>query len=299
MGKRWSKTYGKGAAVKRVAAEPFRPHTFETTIEHLNVPKTPLVLITPSVYTDMLAIAQHSGSDEIGWLGTVTQLTEGSYLIDSIYFPKQEVSGTTTVLTEDGLGELFTNLAATNPDACDRMKFWGHVHPSNSTNPSAQDDEQMAAFAHNDWFIRGIFGRYGRAEFTFFHYKNGIVWNDVPWTVMQPVDKDRDAFWADQVKEKVTDRYQYVHDSGPVTPVSRVVISAASDGFDGEVVGGRGHYVDVGQAALDLGESDEGAAASVTALAGNKGVHVANGGDKSGGFFGKGSLPGGQKGGKK
>jgi len=151
----------------------------------------------------MLAIAESSGSDEIGWLGTVSELGSGQYLIDGIFMPGQQVHGSTCELSEDGIGELFTELATTNFNACSRMMFWGHVHPGNSTSPSPQDEEQLSQFVHNDWFIRGIFGRSGRAEFTFFDYKNGICWDDVPWAIHCPVDDDRRAKWAVEVAAKV------------------------------------------------------------------------------------------------
>jgi len=84
----------------------------------------------------MVAIAQNCGNDEIGWLGTVSELGNGQYLVDGIYMPAQQVHGATCELSEDGLGELMTELASSNFDACERMHFWGHVHPSNSTSPS-------------------------------------------------------------------------------------------------------------------------------------------------------------------
>jgi hypothetical protein len=188
---------------QRLAADPFRPHEFRPAqlfLRHFSEPK---IFITPDAYADMLAIAENSGSDEIGWLGTVTELGGGKYLVDGIFMPGQDVHGSTTELNEDGLGELFTELATTDFDACERMHFWGHVHPTNSTSPSPQDEGQMDLFSHNEWFIRGIFGRQGRAEFTFFDYKNGVRWNDVSWAIYCPVNEDRRNRWAAQVAEKV------------------------------------------------------------------------------------------------
>jgi hypothetical protein len=187
----------------RLAADPFRPHEFRTAQVFLRHFSEPKIFITPDAYADMLAIAENSGSDEIGWLGTVTELGDARYLIDSAHMPAQAVHGATCELTEDGIGELFTELATTDFEACERMHFWGHVHPGNSTSPSSQDEEQMNQFAHNDWFIRGIFGRQSRAEFTFFDYRNGVRWNDVPWAIHCPVSEERRAKWAAEVAAKV------------------------------------------------------------------------------------------------
>jgi hypothetical protein len=125
------------------------------------------------------------------------------YLIDGVFMPGQSVHGSTSELTEDGLGEYFTDLAVSNYEACERMFFWGHVHPGNSTSPSGQDEDQMKFFDHNDWFIRGIFGRSGRCEFTFFDYKNGVRWNDAPWAIYCPVSEERRSRWAAEVAAKV------------------------------------------------------------------------------------------------
>lgn len=188
---------------KRSAADPFMPHSFQTVQLLLKRFVEPKIFITPETYGDMLAIAENSGADEIGWLGTVAELGGGGYLINGIYLPAQSVHGATCELTEEGIGELFTELATSDFAACEKMHFWGHVHPGNSTSPSGQDESQMNQFSHNDWFIRGIFGRGGRAEFTFFDFKNGVRWNDVPWAIYCPVDEERRAHWAAEVAAKV------------------------------------------------------------------------------------------------
>jgi len=183
-------------------ADSFAPHDFQTRLVH-NFAQ-PQILITPEAYADMIAIADNSGGDEIGWLGTVTELGDAKYLVDGVYLFEQQVNPVTNELTEDGLSSVFTELAATDFSACERMHFWGHVHPGNSTSPSQQDEDQMNQFAHNDWFLRGIFGRQGRAEFTFFDYKNGIRWNDCPWQIHVPVSQELKAKWAAEVAEKVS-----------------------------------------------------------------------------------------------
>jgi hypothetical protein len=186
------------------AAEPFAPHQFQTAMVHLNHLPEPKVFVTPEAYADMTAIAMNSGRDEIGWLGTVTQLGH-DYLIDKVFMVKQEVHTATSKIMEDGLGELFTELATTDFKSCEKMHFWGHVHPGNSTSPSGQDEEQMSLFAHNDFFVRGIFGRNCRAEFTVFDYKNQIRWNDVGWSIYAPApSQGKIDFWKKEVEEKVS-----------------------------------------------------------------------------------------------
>lgn len=189
-------------------AKPFVPHNFKTELFLLREPLRPIIFIPPNVYADKLAIAQQTDEDEIGWLGTVKELGDERYLIDSSHMIKMLVGPSTQIFTEDGLGEYFTELAQKDIDACSRMLFWGHLHDGNSTSPSQQDEDQMKWFDHNDYFIRGIFGREGRAEFTFFDYKKGIRWNDVPWMIYvpevnNPIDKERERKWANEVNAKV------------------------------------------------------------------------------------------------
>lgn len=196
--------YVASTQYKSSGAEAFSPHPFEprqTTISQKSIPK---VLIKPEAYSDMLAIAQLSGSDEIGWLGSVRILAEYEFLIEQIFLINQTVHGATTEMTEDGLADLFTDLARENPELCSSILFWGHVHPSNSTDASSQDNDQMKLFSHNEWFLRGIFGRGGRAEFSLFDYKRGVVWHDIPWQIYTPVDAQRQEYWQAQVAEKVS-----------------------------------------------------------------------------------------------
>ena len=187
-------------------AAPFTPHQFETRQETINRNNVPGIFITPEAYADMLTIANLSGFDEIGWLGSVLTITDYRFLIDGIFLFQQEVHGATTEITEEGLADLFTDLIIENEELAQRLMFWGHVHPSSSTSPSGQDDDQMKHFSHNPWFIRGIFGRSGRAEFTFYDYQRGIIWQDVPWQISRPLNKELTAKWQAEIDAKVTQK---------------------------------------------------------------------------------------------
>lgn len=196
--------YETGERWQGNGADSFVPHSFQTKQLFINPLPQPRIFISPDAYADMQTLAELSGGDEIGWLGTVTELGGARYLIEKIFLVAQDVHGATTELNEDGIGELFTELATSDFEACEHMHFWGHVHPGGSTSPSGQDESQMSLFSHNDFFIRGIFGRNGRAEFTFFDYKSGVRWNDVPWQIFCPVDEARKVRWADEVSDKVS-----------------------------------------------------------------------------------------------
>lgn len=185
------------------SAEAFRPHQFQTEMKLMRPLPRPRILVTPGAYGDMLLIARNSGEDEIGWLGSVDELGNGKYLIRGIYLVDQKVHLATSELSEDGIAELFTQLVGEDHPDAEKIMFWGHVHPDNSTSPSTQDNAQMNLFQHNSWFIRAIFGRHGRAEFTFFDYRNGVRWNDVPWEISFPLDSSREEFWREEISRKV------------------------------------------------------------------------------------------------
>lgn len=175
------------------------PHKFQTKIKFLkNI--EPKIIVTPQAKADMMAIIGLSGKDEIGWLGAVEK-EDNIYTITQIYLLEQEVSGASCTLSTDGMGEIFTKLVQDSDSNAEKIMFWGHVHPGNSTSPSAQDEKAMEIFEHNDFFIRGIFSKEDRAEFTLFDFKNGQVYEDAKWVDELPlVSKD----WAQEVKEKVS-----------------------------------------------------------------------------------------------
>lgn len=204
-------------------AEPFVPHKFEPKQVAIGQNSIPKIFITPEAYADQLSIAQQSGGDEIGWLGSVRQIADYRFLIEKIFLIEQVVSGASTEMTEEGLADLFTDLAMVDSELCAKILFWGHIHPSNSTTSSSQDDDQMALFNHNEWFIRGIFGRSGRAEFTFFDYKRGIIWEDVPWQIYAPIYEDQQAAWKVEIEKKVSSvvvTYQKSKYAYPLDPAS-------------------------------------------------------------------------------
>ena len=107
----------------------------------------------------------------------------------------------------------------------------------------------MKWFVHNDYFIRGIFGRNGRAEFTFFDYRSGLRWNDVSWSMYCPVSKDREQRWVDEIAQKVTNMPEPLYYKGfddrdyalgvdfPTSTLGRVVDKIQQVG--GAIISGR------------------------------------------------------------
>ena len=64
----------------------------------------------------------------------------------------------------------------------------------------------MQLFAHNKYFIRGIFSRQGNCCFTFFDYERKIKFVDCPWQIHIQIDDDeaRRKEISKEIKKKVS-----------------------------------------------------------------------------------------------
>jgi len=182
------------------------PHNFSLTISVKQ--GFPKVVITRDAYLDMCCIVAESGSNEVGWLGTVK--VEGhTFTIEKIFLPKQMVHGATCEITSEGVSNLSTELLSqpNGMEICNSIRFWGHVHPGNSTSPSGQDNDQMKIFEESckDFFVRGILGKEGRMEFTVFIYKEDLIFHDVPWSIKEedPNLDEKRKFWQYKIRANV------------------------------------------------------------------------------------------------
>ncbi|CAN5511659.1 hypothetical protein BH11CYA1_BH11CYA1_27210 [soil metagenome] len=170
---------------------PFRPHSFHPRAELLA--KSPRVLITPDAYKNM-SLYVEIASKEVGWLGTATLLPSGDILIDETYLLEQEVTSTETELSVEGQNKLVMDLVSqcdAGIDQTNRLRFWGHSHVRMGTSASGTDESTMVRFGRDGipWYVRGIFNKLGRAEFTVYFYDLGYRIHDAPWAVWDPTEK--------------------------------------------------------------------------------------------------------------
>ena len=185
---------------------PSVPHQFETKMESLDKNlANPIIAMTPKTHQHIYTIIKNCGEDEISWLGSVKR-DGNTYLIDNIFLFEQEVSFASTEIDSKGLGRFYADYSKKNGPSSigllNRILFWGHVHP-NDTQPSFQDDQQMELFAHNKYFIRGIFNRGGRATFDFFDYITKIKILDCPWHIQHEIDPSFENLIKREIKNKV------------------------------------------------------------------------------------------------
>ncbi|MBY0359596.1 MAG: hypothetical protein K2W82_16445 [Candidatus Obscuribacterales bacterium] len=196
---------------RREPDAPFRPHRFNSRVDKIGELKTAKILITPEAYKRMFLYVD-IGQQEVGWLGTVTQLENGDFLIDQTYLLEQEVSAVETELSTVGQAKLAEELIAkaTGDDDLEdlnRLRFWGHSHVRMGVSPSGTDERTMERFGRDGmpWYIRGIFNKVGDAVFDIYYYDRGYRILDVPWMVWDPESeravltgsgRDSKTFWS-------------------------------------------------------------------------------------------------------
>ena len=193
-------------AVIEEPVKPLIPHKAAPQVEVLRKETVaPTILLSLEAYTDTHYIMESCGDDEVGWLGTVQKLEDGRYLIGKVFLFHQQVSGAHCEFDQKDIGKFYHEMLQRDPankSVLNSILFWGHLHPGNMTEPSGQDEEQMELFAHNPFFIRGIFTRGGKCVFTFFNYERNVKIVDCPWQLHLADNERRDAI-AREIKEKV------------------------------------------------------------------------------------------------
>ncbi len=171
----------------RDKASDFKPHYFQRRIRVFKEPRVPTIIISREAYTKMWLYVDIA-PEEVGWVGTAKQLPNGDFSIEKVWLLKQHVTGVETTLTLDGWADMATELLSRDEEGLedwDNLRFWGHSHVRMGTSPSGRDQRSMEELeeSQHPWFIRGIFNKLGRIEFTVYLYDKGIVFEDAPWTV--------------------------------------------------------------------------------------------------------------------
>lgn len=188
------------------SVKPLVPHEATSRVEVMGEEvQVPTILLSLEAYTDTHYIMEASGGDEVGWLGTVQKLDGDRYLIGKVFLFHQQVSGAHCEFDQKDIGRFYADMLkqdSANKLVLNSMLFWGHLHPGDMSEPSGQDEDQMELFAHNPFFIRGIFTRGGKCVFDFFDYERKVKIIDCPW-LLHLADDNRRKTIADEIKKKV------------------------------------------------------------------------------------------------
>ena len=139
------------ASMAKKQVVPIR-HRDDTTPDKERIPT---VYYAPGVLEKIKYIVAECKT-EIGWWGPVERTPEGDFLIKDIFVPRQEVSGTETLISEESMVAMFMEYAAQGGDT-DELYYWGHSHVNMAVSPSGQDETQVQKFLSGcKYFIREI-----------------------------------------------------------------------------------------------------------------------------------------------
>jgi hypothetical protein len=144
---------------------------------------------------------------EVGWYGTVDKLPSGDYMIEDIFVPEQTVSGVTTDIEPEALGELALQLEQQGIDSS-RLRYWGHSHVNMEVSPSATDEEQIEEYLDDcDWFIRGIHNKRRASKIDVYEVKQSVIFERVQngTLPLELADEDKKALLED-IKNNVKER---------------------------------------------------------------------------------------------
>lgn len=184
------------------------PHAFSPRVEFIGASTMPRVLFSREVYTKMWTMIDLSEM-EVGWMGLV-QRDGFDFIIEDVFLVRQEVSSSTTIITEEGLAELVMEMLGEGDDAAiektQRLHFWGHSHVNIETLPSPQDERQTMKFLESGIpvFIRGIFNKKGSARFDIYMVESGLKIADAPWMLIEPEDTALRDRIAAELSDKVS-----------------------------------------------------------------------------------------------
>ena len=190
----------------RMRKTTFNPHDTKGTVRVMQ--PTPKVAFTQEALDKMGAYVGLMDR-EIGWLSTVER--DGAhFLVTDCYLFGQAVHATTTEIDPEKLAELIHEILQQDPEngveIVNSMKCWGHSHVNMGTSPSGQDDRQMEDFGKtvDDYMIRVIANKRGHVRVDVWDYENGLIFEDLPWTVAEEEDTDTLNAVADEIEDKVT-----------------------------------------------------------------------------------------------
>ena len=165
--------------------------------------RSPLIVIPQQVREDMGIIIE-SCEGEVCWLGEVER--DGLvFTLGDIKLIGQHADAVNTDIESSHSRELFDKLEAEGKDPW-KYKFHGHSHPGTDfTTPSDQDEQTLEEFivSKPEYFIAGIGSKSGRMEFRVFFPRDGIVFEDVPWTLAEVHSKERIDMWKTEIEKKV------------------------------------------------------------------------------------------------
>ena len=136
--------------------------------------KSPIVFFSDFAWAQLWNIVDIC-EKEVGWFGLVEELEGGNYMIEELFVPEQEVSGTTTDIEPEDLAKLVEQLESEGKDSS-KLRYWGHSHVNMDVRPSGTDEDQIEEYLdHCEWFIRGIHNKKRSSKVDVYNVEAGLV----------------------------------------------------------------------------------------------------------------------------
>lgn len=151
------------------------------------------VFFTPEVYREIEAIRTESPIVVVSWLGTVTELPNGAYLVDKIFVPKQDCNAGASEISSEAMMEEIQR--ERNPDdALARIRYWGLCYPEGGVHEHSDTNEQMmhtllgTVEAGPACFMLGLYNQSGDTSVSLWSLEDGAVSHEnTAWAVWDPI----------------------------------------------------------------------------------------------------------------
>lgn len=182
----------------------FYSHPFKREVVLLGSP--PSIQLTKEAYWKQVYFAQFSGTDELGWMGTVEE-KKNIYLIKDVFLLRQEVNSVSFKIDPRDLSAFATKMLSTpgGREIVNSLRFLGHIEPGNEISfGSSHDDKIMESYSKNNkFFIQAIASRSGNIQFSIYDFAKGLIFRDVEWQVLEEEDEALKRAIEKEVQRKV------------------------------------------------------------------------------------------------
>lgn len=146
------------------------------------------VILVEPVYTQIKELCRKSGSNEVGWFGTL-EVHGGNAIIRKIWLLEQEVSTVTTDIK--GLSKLASQLIKDGKvDDLDKLHAWFHCHPGQSVHPSGTDEttyKELCQGSQGAPILMMIFSKDASKAYARLHFHGLDL--ELGWKVRQQVQE--------------------------------------------------------------------------------------------------------------
>jgi hypothetical protein len=198
---------GCRATLRRKRLKNLLQHKHRDYIELLGK-KYPRIGLSKLAYLKMVYLTDSSGTDEMGWLGSVEVKEDAYYVIKDVFLFKQKVNSGSFLVDPADLAEFYLENSQTPEGIAlvNSLCFICHVEPFGDVSfGSPHDRAIMERFRKNrKFFIQAIISKSRDVQFSIYNYEQGLSYRDVAWEIMENGDEELRKQIEKEVSSKVT-----------------------------------------------------------------------------------------------